>query len=244
MNILAIIATIMLVLLGMLLLKHTRLTTGAETNRGRRVFKRYLMHDRLLIRFGALLGVVMLIFLGTWTASYVLLPEGLLRGRTAAQVLAGADLAGGSVWLEWLRILALNLGIMGFVIIAPNLLRTPGDIPLGYSTVTVQAVVFGMVLGTNSFTVALGGKLPPSLAIFGSTGLYEIAAYVLAATATVSIARYRLVGTWPKQTTEPIIPTKTTAVIRERRVGVLLAIALLVAACGWEAYRFSLAIAS
>ncbi len=131
------------------------------------MFKRYLMHDRLLIRFGTLLGVVMLIFLGTWTVSYVLLPEGLLRGRTAAQVLA----------------------------------------------------------------------------IFGSTGLYEIAAYALAATATVSIARYRLIGTWPKQKTS-IIPTQTTAVIRERTVGVLLAIALLVAACGWEAFRFSLAVVS
>ncbi len=207
------------------------------------MFKRYLMHDRLLIRFGTLLGVVMLIFLGTWTVSYVLLPEGLLRGRTAAQVLAGTDLAGGSVWLEWLRLLALNLGIMGFVIIAPNLVRTPGDIPLGYSTVTLQAVVFGMIVGTNSFSVSLGGKLPPSLAIFGSTGLYEIAAYALAATATVSIARYRLIGTWPKQKTS-IIPTQTTAVIRERTVGVLLAIALLVAACGWEAYRFSLAVVS
>ncbi len=117
--------------------------------------------------------------------SYLFLPEGLLRGRSAAQVLARNDLAGGSVWLEWLRILTLNLGVMLSIIIAPNILRTPGDFPLGYITVCVQAAAFGITLGTDSFTLSLGGKLPPSLSILESTGLYEIAAYVLAATATL-----------------------------------------------------------
>jgi hypothetical protein len=208
------------------------------------MFKRYLMHDQLLVRFGALFGMVFIVLLGTWSLSYLLLPEGVLRGRTAAQVLAGNDLAGGSVWWEWLRILAINIGIMLVVMIAPNLLRTAGDYPLGYRTVTLVAAVFGVTIGTNSFALALGKRLPPTVAIFGSSGLYEIAAYVLATTATISIAKYRLVGKWPKQTMEAIICPQTPSVIHARTVGIVLAITILLVACGWEAYRFAQAIAS
>jgi hypothetical protein len=207
------------------------------------MFKRYLMHDRLLVRFGALFGMVLIVMLGSWALSYLLLPEGILRGRTGAQVFAGNDLAGGSVWWEWLRLLAINLGIMLVVMIAPNILRTEGDYPLGYRTVTLVAAIFGVTIGTNSFALVLGGKVPPSVAIFGSSGLYEIAAYVLATTATISIAKYRLVGTWPKQTTEAIVCPQTPSVIRARTVGIVLAITMLLIACGWEAYRFAQAIA-
>jgi hypothetical protein len=130
------------------------------------------------------------------------------------------------------------------VMIAPNIVRTEGDYPLGYRTVTLVAAVFGVTIGTNSFALELGGKVPPSVAIFGSSGLYEIAAYVLATTATVSISKYRLVGTWPRQTTEAIVCPQTPSVIRARTVGIVLAITMLLIACGWEAYRFAQAIAS
>jgi hypothetical protein len=208
------------------------------------MFKRYLLHDQLLVRFGALFGMVFIVLLGTWSVSYLLLPEGILRGRTAAQVLAGNDLAGGSVWLEWFRLFAINLGIMLLVMILPNTLRTEGDYPLGYSTITLVAAIFGVTLGTNSFALSLGGKLPPTMAIFGSSGLYEIAAYVLATTATISIAKYRLVGTWPKQTTEAIVCPQTASVIQARNLGIVFAIIMLLIACGWEASRFAQAIAS
>ncbi len=207
------------------------------------MFKRFLLHEKLLVRFGALLGLVLLIFLGAWALSYAFLPEEVLRGRNVAQILAGNDLAEGSIWLEWLRILAINLGVMLLLIIAPNVLRTEGDYPLGYGTVTLLAIVFGVTLGTNSFTISLGGKLPPAAAIFGSSGLYEIIAYVLAAAATASIAKYRLVGKWPRQTIEGIAPSQAKPVIRERTAGILLAITILLIATGWEAYRFSQAIA-
>jgi uncharacterized membrane protein SpoIIM required for sporulation len=88
----------------------------------------------------------------------------------------------------------------------------------------------------------MGGKMLPTLAIFGSSGLYEIIAYVLAAAATVSISRFRLLGSGFKQTVEAIIPPETKSVVRELFIGVLLAIIMLVGACGWEAYRFSQAI--
>jgi hypothetical protein len=209
-----------------------------------KIFKQYMMHDKLLIRFGALLVVVLVIFFCAWTLSYLFLPEGILRGRNIAQVLAGSDLAGGSIWLEWLRIFAINLGVMLIVIISPNIFRTEGGFPLGYSTISLLAVIFGVALGTNSFTLSLGGKLLPTMAIFESSGLYEITAYVLAATATTSISKFRLIGKWPKQTIEKIVPLQDNSMIQERNVGIILAITILIIACGWEAYRFSLAIAS
>jgi len=122
------------------------------------------------------------------------------------------------------------------------MVRTKSDYPLGYRTVTLIAAVFGVTLGTNSFTLSLGGKLLPTVAVFGSSGLYEIAAYVLATTASISIAKYRLIGKWPRQTTEAIVCPQTPSVIHARNLGVILAITILLIACGWESYRFAQAL--
>ena len=48
------------------------------------MIKRYLLHEKLPVRFGALWGAVLILFLGAWTLSYLFLPEGVLRGRNAA----------------------------------------------------------------------------------------------------------------------------------------------------------------
>lgn len=207
------------------------------------MIQRYLLHEKLLIRFGALMGIVLIALLGSWGLAYWFLPEGVLRGRTGAQLLAGNDLAGGSVWLEWLRILVLNLAAMFLLVIAPNTLRSAGGYPLGYGTVLAITVIFGITLGTDSFSISMGGKISPSPALFMSSGVYEIAAYVLAATATVSIAKYRLAGVWPKQTLDKIGFQSRTGK-QDCIVGILLALAILVAACGWEAYRIAQSLAS
>jgi hypothetical protein len=123
------------------------------------------------------------------------LPPGrLLKGRLAGAALAGEGLAGGSVWMEWLRLSAVNLGVMFFVIVAPNVFRS-GDYPYGYATVTLLAVILGITFGTDSSAMSAGGKLAPSAKIFARSGLHEIIAYVLAAAATVSISKYRLMRT-------------------------------------------------
>ncbi len=160
-------------------------------------------------------------------------------GKTAAQALAGDDLAGGSVYWEGLRIFALNLTMMG-IFVAANLFRADGNVPLGYVAVAVNALMFGVIIGTNSFTLSQGAKVPPSLGIFSSSGIYEIAAYVLAAAATVSISKYRLIGKWGEKMGLPQIPS----VIRERNVGVLLAVTMLAIACGWEAVRVAQSLAA
>jgi hypothetical protein len=122
------------------------------------VIKRYLLHDKLLIRFGALLGMVLAVFLSIWTLSYLFLPEGVLRGRLVGQVLTGQELAGGSVWLEWLQIFTINLIVMLLLVVAPNLFRTDGGFPFGYITVTLMAVINAITIGTNSFSFSLGEK--------------------------------------------------------------------------------------
>lgn len=207
------------------------------------MLKRYLLHEKLWVRFAALWVGTLILFVGVWAVSYLFLPEGLLRGRTAAYVLAGDDLAGGSVWLEWLRILAINLGVMFLMVMAPNLLRGENGYPYGYTSAILTTLIYAIVLGTNSFSISQGGKLPPTLEIFGRSGIYEISAYLLAAAATVSISRYRVMGKWPKQTVEAITPPTERAVIQERTLGITLAVIILTAACGWEAYRIAQALA-
>jgi hypothetical protein len=198
---------------------------------------RYLLNDDLLVRFPALLLADAVVFLAAWTLAYLLLPEGLLAGRTGAAVLAGGDLAGGSVVLEAVRLLAINLAALTFAIVAPNLVRQ-GRWPLGYSSLAVITAVFGVTIGTNSFAVSLGGKMPPSLEVFGSSGLYEIAAYALAAASTATIVRWQVVGSMA----ERVPPVTDRGAIRQRNVGVAVAVVILVLACLFEASRFSQAI--
>ena len=212
---------------------------GGHLARGRGELARYLLHDDLLVRFPALLLADAVVLVAAWTLGYLLLPEGLLAGRTGAAVLAGGDLAGGSVALEAVRLLAINLAVVALAIIAPNLIRQAGW-PLGYSSLAVITAVFGVTIGTNSFAVSLGGKMPPSLEVFGSSGLYEIAAYALAAASTVSIVRWQVAGS----KAERVPAVSDRGAIRQRNAGVVVALVILVLACAFEAYRFSQAISS
>lgn len=204
----------------------------------------YLVHDRLAVRFLALVAVAAVVFVVVWGLSYAFLPEGMLRGRTGAAALAGSDLAGGSIWLEWLRILVINLAVTFVLIVPANLLRTRGDYPLGYISVIAVATVAAVTLGTNSFTLPMSTRTPPSVAVFGSSGTYELSAYVLAVTSTVSIARWRVVRWWDADSTVKLVPHTGRGARRERDVGIVLSVILLVAACGWEAYRVSLEVES
>jgi len=201
--------------------------------------KRYLLHDDLLVRFPALLLADAVVLGAAWMLGYLLLPEGFLAGRTGAAVLSGGDRACESVVLEAIRLLAINLVAVVFAIIAPNLVRQ-GGYPLGYGTLATITAVFGVTIGTNSFAVSLGGKIPPSLEVFGSSGLYEIAAYALAAASTVSIVRWRVVGS----KAERVRPVTDRRAIGQRNVGVAVALIILVLARMVEAYRFSRATSS
>ncbi len=194
--------------------------------------KRLLRHERWYVRSLSLLGLTTVLFVLAWTVSYYLLPEGILRGRSGAAVLAGEE-AAASFTLEFLRIAAINLAMMGMLIYANRLLRVSGY-PLGYLMPLMWSISYAATLGTNSFSIPLPEPMPPSLAVLSRSGPYEIAAYVLAAAATYGVSANRFKRLIPPDS-EPIEPKPRFA----RNVdwlGLALGIVVLVTANAYEAY--------
>jgi len=148
-----------------------------------------LMHKKLLYRFVSLYLIGTILFLLSWTISYYYLPEGLLRGNSAAARLTGSQTA--SFPMELLKIFGINL-MSSFIVIAANLSVIKDKIPLGYLIPLLWFIHYGVLLGTNSFSVPLEQPMAPSFEVLSRSGPYEIAAYALLAASTHSIARYRL----------------------------------------------------
>lgn len=194
--------------------------------------KGLLCHEAWYVRFLALLGLSMALFVLVWTVAYYLLPEGVLRGRSGAAALAGEE-AAASFILEFLRIVAINLLPMGIVIYANRLLRV-GGYPLGYLPPLIWALNYAVTLGTNSFSIPLPEPMAPSLAVLGRAGPYEITAYVLVATATYGISVNRFKRLIPPDS-EPIQP-KPKFTEQVNWFGFALAVAILIAANAYEAY--------
>ncbi len=196
-----------------------------------------LLHRTLYVRFLSLYTLCTAVFLMAWAMSYLMLPEGVLRGRTGAQLLAGNE-AADSFLAEWLRIAAINLTVGTLFVVGLNFLRSHGY-PMGYAIPLAWAILYAISLGTNSFTIPLPeGKMPPSLAVLGRSGLYEIGAYVLAAVATYSLPRYEIKGRWPRERRiESISPADRRALTKSEWVGLGIAVIILLIANAWEAYQ-------
>jgi hypothetical protein len=138
------------------------------------------LHRSMIIRFLSMYVLALVLFLVAWTISYFLLSEGVLRGRTGAQILAGSE-AADSFLDEWLRISLINLTVGCLFVVGPNFIRSQHGYPLGYLTPLTWAILYAVYLGTNSFTFPMpDGKMPPSIAVLGRSGPYEIAAFILA----------------------------------------------------------------
>ncbi len=195
-----------------------------------------LLHSKLAVRFGTLIAVVLAVFLAIWTISYLWLPEGLLRGRSGAALLAG-ETAAPTFWLEWARLLAVNSALALICVVGASLVASNG-IPLGYIVPVVWGAMYAVTLGTNSFSLALpGGRMAPSLTVLARSGLYEIIAYTLLAAAGHTLPRLNLQGRWPRQVAVPVERSQRRRFTREQWFGVVLAAVVLAAACAWEAYR-------
>ena len=197
---------------------------------------RLLLSHHLGIRFAALFGLAAGAFLIAQTIAYLWLPEGLLRGASVGAVVTG-DEAAGSFAVEWGRIVAWNLLVLGLVFVAPNLLRSASGIPLAYLPAVTMSAFMGMITGTNSFTMAAEvGKIAPSIVEWVSNpGFYEILAFVLAAAATYDIARWQVVKTGRMESTVKAHPVDGGWGNGQLRVGLVAAIGILLAADAWEA---------
>jgi len=194
---------------------------------------KWLRHESLLIRFLALLGLGSVIFLVFWILSYYLLPEGVLRGRTAAAALAGEQ-AASSLFREFLRIVLLNTFMMAVVILANRILIING-FPLGYFPPLVLSAMYAVTLGTNSFSMPLPARMAPSLGVFLRSGPYEIISYLLMAAATYALPTYRFLNLIPPDS-EPIQPAP---VFRKNVswLGFTMALLIMIGANFWEALQ-------
>ncbi len=194
--------------------------------------RKYLQSDSLIQRFLGLAGLGVVLFLAAWTLSYAALPEGILRGRTAAAALAGEE-AAGSLLLEFLRIFALNM-FMVFVIVAANRILVIHGYPLGYLPPLFMAILYAITLGTNSFLIPLPERMAPTFAVLLRSGPYEILGYILIAVSTFKLPTYRFKRFIPPDS-EPIEPPP--AFMKSINwVGFGLAISILAAANVYEAY--------
>ena len=195
--------------------------------------KKFLCDDRLLVRWLALSTIAALLFITAWGLSYALLPEGILRGRTAAGVLAG-ETAAATFLAEWMRIFAVNL-VLGSLILAANRVLRFNGYPLGYLIPLVWSVIYGVTLGTNSFAIPLAQRMAPSLAVLGRSGVYEILAYLLVAVATHAWPLYESLQLFVTNVT-PVVPRPFLSLPRVERIGLVVAVLILALATAWEAY--------
>lgn len=213
---------------------------SAETSAGRsaspwRSLGRYANHDDPLVRFVALWIVCAALFVLAWYAGYYLLPEGLLRGASAASALPEYA---GSVWAEFATLFAWNLGVC-VLVAAANTFRSV-ETPLGYLVVAVNWVQGGLVWGTGSLLVGTG-RFAPSLSVaLGRSGLYELTAFVAVAVATrgVMVWHQRAGPRWREEFERVRSPREWSLTRREAAV-LLAGLALLAVANYREAVLIS-----
>lgn len=163
------------------------------------------------------------LFWGAWWAGYLWLPEGALRGSSGASMLPIDHLPPVS---RTLAVIAWNLLWMLLFAAGANLMQVRRW-PLGLTAVLAMWLIYGLVLGTNSFAVPLPARPSPSLAlVLQRSGFLELSAYLLTALATAPIARWRQDG-WLSGRMERIAPAPLAP--RDR---LLLALAVLLVGTG------------
>ncbi|MEM4246520.1 MAG: hypothetical protein QW390_04405 [Candidatus Bathyarchaeia archaeon] len=154
------------------------------------VTKNPFTSSNVLVRATALWVAGFACMLVTWSLSYRSLPEGALTGKllvSHVRIIAMEFLS------TFTRIFIYNLLFASLPLVLANLVKVKG-IPLGYVLVPYHWSMYGTMLGTNSFALPSPVKLAPSLQVlFQGTGVYEVTAYTLIASATYNLSR-RLEG--------------------------------------------------
>jgi hypothetical protein len=193
---------------------------------------RYLEHDNVVVRFFTLYLLGLALFFAAWTLSYLILPEGLIRGISPLAGMAG-DTAADTLLKEFLIIFGVNL--LGFLaIIISNLLLRVRTISFGYLVPLAWMIMYGLILGTNSFSLPLGEPMAPTLAVFGRSGLYEMMAAALLAVATNSISVNR--SETFRSPSKPVPKEERRSLKKEQWVAVVLSVFILAGAAFREAY--------
>lgn len=184
--------------------------------------KRYLCSKNILKRFTGLYLLGLVIFIAAWFMGFHLLPEGVLRETSLASRMAGSGVS-VSVGAELARIFVVNL-LMATLIIIFNLSFRINNIPLGYLIPPVWFLLYGLILGSNSFTLAMSERIAPSFAVLSRSGLYELAAYTLITVSTYNISRFEIKALFK---TNPEKVDKPVMFLRQQYLGLIVALLIL-----------------
>jgi hypothetical protein len=103
--------------------------------------------------FWAFLLLYLVPTLTAFAIGYFFLPEGLLRGGLSS-IPAEFVAQQKNFWPQFLSTLGFNLGIGLLLGIGTNTQRVKG-FPCGYIYILVQAIIVGVVAGTNSFVLQI-----------------------------------------------------------------------------------------
>lgn len=146
--------------------------------------KQILQHERLAIRVtGTLTTGYALLYLA-WVVGYYLLPDRALHGWLSA----GVSMTPTNLPALALQILGYNLALPGLLLVALSRMRA-GGYSLGYNVPFINAVLYGLWLGTNSFAVPMPERMAPTLSLFVQrSGPYEMAALMLMSAALANNA--------------------------------------------------------
>jgi hypothetical protein len=196
-----------------------------------------LLSDHLVVRVLSLFMLSASVFVACQTIAYLWLPEGLLRGTSLGSVVVG-EAAAGSFVAEWAVIVGWNLPMLLLFYVAANLVRLANGVPLGYVSVIVMQGYFGVITGTNSFSMAEEtGKIAPSVSWLVHPGFYELLAYALAAAATYETARWQDAKREGKTKAVRFQPVHGGWRSPQLWRGLILAVGLLLTAGAWEAHN-------
>lgn len=133
-------------------------------------------------------AIALVVWLGAWSVSYLVMGEGALREVMSARVPDDVLRSGPSLAVT---IFSWNL-IFGVGAVVAGSLFAFGPVSLGYFAPWWWALGYGVALGTNSFVLTVPGKLAPRFDILWQhIGAREILAYVLVSAALANVHLWR-----------------------------------------------------
>ena len=181
------------------------------------------------VRVGTLWVLCFVLLTVTWFVSYYFLPVGVIR-----DVFPSAYLPLGNSFLSaFLIIFFFNLLVGCGFTVALNLLSAK-SVPIGYFYPLVQICLFGIFLGTDSFTLSHGGRFFPSPNLVIGAGFYEFTTYILVVLATAKFTMWNQTG-WLSGSLERVKMRRELKLARSEGFTLVLAVLLLVAAAVIEA---------
>ncbi|MFO7888193.1 MAG: hypothetical protein R6U59_07735 [Eubacteriales bacterium] len=191
-----------------------------------------LGNEKIIIRFITLYIISLILFLISWTISYLILPEGIIRGIGILPGMAG-EAAAETLIKEFLTIFGLN-SVGWIIILIGNYILKVKNFSFGYLIPLAWMIMYGIVLGTNSFSISIGEKMAPNLSVLGRSGIYEIMAGCLFAVSTDFITTNYSKNL--KTSSIPIPENKKEKIKKENVVGIIISFIILSVAALREAY--------